>query len=78
MTPKKCVNEPMAVVPKLWRVGFFFSQSMYSGSVFTPMVGDTQNAVCTVPASVIGWMSTSGSKGTDSIVSFCTIVADGT
>ena len=42
------------------------------------MVGDTQNAVCTVPASVIGWMSVCGSNGTDSMVSFCTMVADGT
>ena len=42
MTPKKWVKEPIAVVPKLARVGFFFSQAMYSGSVLTPMVGDTQ------------------------------------
>ena len=66
------------MVPKLWRVGFFFSHSMYSGSVLTPMVGDTQKAVCTVPASVIGAMSVIGSNGTEAMVSFCTMVALGT
>ena len=78
MTPKKWVKEPSAVVPKLWRSLFFFSHSMYSGSVLTPIVGETQNAVYTVPASVIGWMSVSGSNGTEAMVSFCTMLADGT
>ena len=78
MTPKKWVKEPRAVVPKLWRVGFCFSQAMYSGSVLTPSVGDTQKAVCTVPASVIGAMSVMGSNGTAAMVSFCTMVAEGT
>jgi hypothetical protein len=78
MTPKKCVKEPSAVVPKEARVGFFFSHSTYSLRSFTPMVGDTQKAVCTVPASVMGAMSTIGSNGTEGMVSLCTIVADGT
>jgi hypothetical protein len=77
MTPKKCVKEPIAVVPKLARVGFFFSHSMYSGSVLTPIVGETQNAVCTVPARVTGIRSVCGSNGIDGMVSFCTTVADG-
>ena len=77
MTPKKCVKEPIAVVPKLLRVGFFFSHSIYSFSELTPRVGDTQNAVCTVPASVIGAMSVCGSNGIDAMVSFCTTVAEG-
>ena len=47
------------------RVGFFFSHSMYSFSELTPMVGDTQKAVCTVPARVIGAMSVCGSNGID-------------
>ena len=42
------------------------------------MVGDTQKAVCTVPASVIGAMSVMGSNGTEGMVSLCTMVAEGT
>ena len=45
MRPKKCVKDPMAVVPKDPRVGFFFSQSMYSLSELTPIVGETQRGL---------------------------------
>jgi hypothetical protein len=50
---------------------------MYCSSVLTPIVGETQNAVCTVPASVIGIRSACGSNGIDGMVSFWTTVADG-
>ena len=46
-------------------------------SELTPIVGETQKAVCTVPASVIGAMSVCGSNGIEAMVSFCTTVADG-
>ena len=51
----------MAVEPKLCFLGFFLSHSMYSGRVFTPMVGETTNTVETVPAMVIGARSLSRS-----------------
>ena len=41
------------------------------------MVGETQNAVCTVPARVIGIRSVCGSNVIDGMVSFCTTVAEG-